>query len=509
MALEISDNTTSNDYISFNTEWSTGYLADVFTSLFNDKFTYTNGTLYHFNGVYWKTDDKNNAIIHNFVDKEYHNYLLDELYKFDNTTTEKTPQHVTTVIKKRMEIGKLRNISHRESFIKDLIIKITNNDIVFDQKPYLFAFENKIYDLNKGQFIEPEAEQYISVTTGYKYDESYDTPTKALELDKLLNTIFPQPEIKKLYLTILSTGLDGLPLEKFVIANGGGGNGKGLLNEFVQHTLGKYAYILPVNVLLGPLKTGSNPEIANMNAKRFIIAREPDRNLMFNCGTIKEILGGNELNARVNYSNDTKVNLQLTLILECNDKPKLNEVNDALGRRIIDVPFKNRFVDKYVYDELDDEDKKTTFITNSYYKTLEFKNEYKQALFFILAEHYKEFHKNKRELPLPKEIEKRNIDYLAHSDELLNWFNDKYEKTDNQKDVIKLKLIYEAFKSSEYFENLSKADKRQNNYKNFIEKLEKNMFLKKLVKQDRCQVYIITSYKMIEDEEENKSYLDM
>ena len=99
---------------------------------------------------------------------------------------------------------------------------------------------------------------------------------------------------------------------------------------------------------------------------------------------------------------------------------------------------------------------------------------------------------------------------MAHSDELLNWFNDKYEKTDNPKDVIKIKVIYEAFKSSEYFENLSKADKRQNNYKNFIEKLEKNMFLKKLVKQNKDKVYIITSYKMIEDEEEeNKSYLDM
>ena len=48
---------------------------------------------------------------------------------------------------------------------------------------------------------------------------------------------FWQPEIKKLYLTILSTGLDGLQLEKFVLANGGGGNGKGLLNEFTKWDL--------------------------------------------------------------------------------------------------------------------------------------------------------------------------------------------------------------------------------------------------------------------------------
>ena len=486
--------------ISFVTEWSTGYLADIFKALYNDKFTYSNGILYCFNGIYWKTDDKNYSIINNFVDKEYHDYLLGELHKYDTKTND-----VSAINNKRKEIGKLRNISNREKFIKDLVIKITNNEIVFDQNPYLFAFENKIYDLKQGKFIDPKAKQYISLTTGYKYNDTYDFETKVSELNKLLDSIFPQPEIKKLYLTILSTGLDGIPLEKFVIANGGGGNGKGLLNEVVQHTLGRYAYILPVNILLGQLKTGSNPEIANMNNKRFVIAREPDKNLMFNCGTLKEILGGNELNARVNYSNDTKVNLSLTMILECNDKPKLNEVNDALGRRIIDIPFKNKFVDKLVYDELDETDKLTTFITNSYYKTLEFKTEYKQALFVILTEHYKEFYNNKRELPIPKEITKRNLDYLAHSDELLNWFNDKYKKTDNKKDTIKLTVIYEDFKNSEYFDNLTKAEKRQNNYKHFIEKLENNMFLKKLLKQNNDKVYILTCYKLEEDNEDNDS----
>eukprot|EP01041_Mallomonas_annulata_P011894 gene11894-24919_t len=158
-----------------------------------------------------------------------------------------------------------------------------------------------------------------------------------------INNILDALKLKKLYLTILSTGLDGIPLEKFILSNGGGGN--------------------------GPLKVGSNPEIANMNNKRLVISREPDKNLMFNCATIKEITGGDELNARLNHSNDTKVNLKLTFLLECNDKPKLNEVNDALSRRILDIPFKNRFVDKEIYDELTETEKKTTFLINSYYKT--------------------------------------------------------------------------------------------------------------------------------------------
>ena len=98
-----------------------------------------------------------------------------------------------------------------------------------------------------------------------------------------------------------------------------------------------------------------------MNNKRLVIAREPDRNLKFNCATIKEITGGNELNARLNHSNDTKVNLKLTFLLECNDKPQLNEVNDALARRILDIPFKCKFVNKEIYDDLEEHEKENTF----------------------------------------------------------------------------------------------------------------------------------------------------
>ena len=81
-----------------------------------------------------------------------------------------------------------------------------------------------------------------------------------------------------------------------------------------------------------------------MNNKRPVIAREPDKNI--NCATIKEITGGTELNACLNHSNNTKVLLKISFLLECNDKLKLNKVNDALASWIWGIPFKNKFVDK-------------------------------------------------------------------------------------------------------------------------------------------------------------------
>ena len=504
---------------NFLVNLTTVSIAEHFKKLYGDKFIYQNNKLYCYNGVYWKAEDEKKLItLNNYVGKEYYFYMMSLVRNYeeeklkDERTEEETKKLIYQLGEFRKSLLDLQNYDRRQKYIKDIINYLYDENIKFDEQPYLFAFNNKIFDLKKGLFIEPEPEYYISMTTGYNYIEQ-DEKENIKEIHKLINSIFPQPELKKLYLTVLSTGLDGLPLEKFILANGGGGNGKGLLNEFCQYMIGNYAYVLPVNILLGPLKTGSNPEIANMNNKRLVFAREPDRNLMFNCATIKEITGGTELNARLNHSNDTKVNLKLTFVLECNDKPKLNEVNDALSRRILDIPFKNKFVDQQTYNELDEKEKETTFLINSYYKTLEFKDKYKQALFLILAEHYKEFNNNNMVLPVPDEIIKRNREYLAKSDEFLNWFDDNYEKTQDKKDNIKLKIIYENFKTSEYFNNLNKVQKRQNNYKNFVEKMQGNMFLKKYVTENKDKVNIIINYKCKNkdnyEEDEEQCALDM
>ena len=501
----------------FDDVLTTRSIGKHFKGLYGDKFIYQSGKLYYYNGIYWNCEDIREKLIsiNNFIGDIYFNDSMKLFREHEDQELNRTDINREDIIKKlnstRTYLLNLLNHDKRQKIINELICMLANNDIKFDENPYLFAFNNKIYDLKQGQFIEPKPEQYISLTTGYNFTDQDETENIKI-VNSLIVSIFPQPELKKLYITLLFTGLDGLQLEKFILANGGGGNGKGLLNEFCQYMLGNYAYVMPVNLLLGPLKTGSNPELANMNNKRLVIAREPDREQKFNCSTIKEITGGTHLNARLNHSNDTTVNLKLTFLLECNDKPKLNEVNDALSRRILDIPFKNKFVDKKEYDELNENEKQTTFLINSYYKTTEFKEKYKQSLFLILAEHYKEFYNNNRVLPIPDEVLKRNREYLAKSDEFLNWFDDNYEKTDNNKDIIKLKVVYENFKASEYFNNLNKVQKRQNNYKNFVEKMQSNMFLKKYVTEDHTHTNLITNYKIRinnEDDEDETNPLDI
>ena len=63
------------------------------------------------------------------------------------------------------------------------------------------------------------------ITTGYDWVEP--TAQELKTVHDLINSIFPIEEEKKLYLSILSTGILGETLQKFILANGCGGNGKG------------------------------------------------------------------------------------------------------------------------------------------------------------------------------------------------------------------------------------------------------------------------------------------
>ena len=80
------------------------------------------------------------------------------------------------------------------------------------------------------------------------------------------------------------------------------------------------------------------------------------------------------------------------------------------------------------------------------YKTNEFKNKYKQALFEILREYFIKFRLNNYKLyQEPLKCRNKAVDYLACSDNIYDWFSKIYVKVDN---------IVELYK------NMSKNDKK-------------------------------------------------
>lgn len=509
----------------YSPPFTTGLMADYFKVMFSNKFINVNGELYSFNGIVWKLEDKKNSSLHNFVDNVFHSHLTKYIYDFIAPITAEIAKSATKIalLKIRIEnvdgnkteiereikdeeqkikeleeqkkvyeafnnnLSMLRNIKYRKDYVSDIINKL-KSDIVFDENPYLLAFNNKIYDLRTNNFIEnPEYDLYIKSTTGYDWIKNYQQE-KVDKLNKLIDTIFPNKDTKKYYLTILSTGLYGEQIENLFIASGGGGNGKSLINSLMLKTVGNYGYKLPSSVLLSEIKEGGNPQVAGMNRKRFVLCQEPDKKKRINTATLKEITGDKTLNTRMNYSNDCLTTLCLTLMMECNDLPLLDEVNDAIQRRIRGIPFVSKFVSQEIYNEL--EDKTNIFVGDVYYKSDEFQEEYRQALMIILLEHWKEYIKNGMKLPAqPQECKKITNDYLATSDDIYDWFRESYERNNEvnekgqAKHILKIKEVCEHYKGSTYFLNMNKKDKREFNETKFREKIQNNLFLKQFYKE--------------------------
>ena len=165
--------------------------------------------------------------------------------------------------------------------------------------------------------IKPE--DYITITTGYDYRDP--TEDEIEFVNNLIIQIMPKEDERETFLDILASGIDGRCSEKFIVYNGGGGNGKGVIDDLMLKMSGNYGMLGNNNLLFENSKMGSNPEKANMHKKRYIVFREPSANKKFENSVVKELTGGGNFSARGHFETDTQKELNNTTICECNEKP--------------------------------------------------------------------------------------------------------------------------------------------------------------------------------------------
>lgn len=445
--------------------------------------------LYCFNGQFWQNDD---TIMKKCISTELYNFLkmvLIEVY-----------WNSADFAKLKLKIDKLKLVSFKKDIVETYKEIGVDNNVKFDDKWRLLGFTNCVYDMEEECFREYRYDDYISITTGYDWREP--TEDELQTVTKMIQTIMPIEDERNLYLQILSTSIEGRCLEKFIIFNGSGGNGKGVIDDLLVIALGHYALMGNNAILFECSKTGSNPEKANIHKKRLVIFREPSEKHKFENSVVKELTGGGTFSARSHHEKETEKDLHATIIVECNKKPLFTEdPTNAEIRRIIDLYFRSTFTeDTKLLD-----DTKHIYLANSEYKTKEFQEKHKYALLKILMDEHKKYYKqNNSMLTIPSQIEERTKLYLELSCNIVQWFKDNYEFA-NDRSICKLKDIFENFISSTYYCNLSKAEKRRYNKTFFVEYFETNVFLKKYFHVYR-NVNCIKDWKLI-DKDANDNIL--
>ena len=478
-------------YTSDNNFTHTG-LAQEYLNI-SDDCIYKNDTLYIYYNNKWYEDAKLNKLrslitkillpyiakINIAISNEIHKLVADDNDNADKIAGLTKKQKATNDVMKNIQQATFKKYV-AECIIQELTLN-NYDEIEFDKNGYILPFKNVVYDLKKHVVRKPEKSDYILSYINYDLDERNED--KLALIDELINKIFPNKNIRDNYLGYLATGLYGVHIEKFVIANGSGRNGKGVVNELMEGLLtSTFFYRANNTLLLNPLKEGINIQVANMNNKRMVVYTEPDsENKKINSSTMKELTGGKHISAEKKFSNDDQTRLKAIHILECNKRPKINgKIDTSITGRISDIPFVSYFTTNK--DDLNDDNANNVYEANSYYKSDEFKDEYKTTLFYYLIDFIKKYKiKNDYDV-IDKlidctEVKERTKVYLDFSDEKYDWFINTYKKKD--KSYVSMKDVFFYFKHSDYYNNLTKKDKRDLNYNSFTQYIKDNHNLRR------------------------------
>lgn len=462
-------------------------VARTFIKFYEDLFIHDEDTkkTYFYNGVYWEESEykMKKYLCENLLEKYQKQYdiIYEQGKNIDKENEEKKyKNHMATLKNIANFIHSLSTMSYLNSYV-EMIKTLIAKKVEFDTNPYLFAFNNVVWDLRQSKIIKPHPTQMISMTTGYDF---VFMPINTLNEKKetlmnILKEIFPDEAVREYDLIVRSSGLVGVQVQNLIVSSGVGGNGKSIFNELMMKAVGNYGYNLSSTCLVQEIKTGPNPEFANLHNKRYVVSGEPPHKKYICMDTIKKLTGDTILEVRGLYQSKCETKLKCTLDLDLNGLPKFDVVDEAVNRRLRAIPFESRFVDESRYESL--KNQPNIFKMNARYKEEEFKIEYRQILFMILTDYLPKFLKTGLLPTPPEKCKYLSSVMLASSDDLFDWFSNTFEKDDAS--ILSFSEIYDTYKTSSYFTNLSKKSQREQNRSKFITMIENNLFLKDYIKR--------------------------
>lgn len=478
-----------------------------------DSIIMNKGKMYVYNRDHWQEETRDGCLTQALIEVEifnlYNKILLPKLYTADQQTDdpklkEKISVQIFTVLKTKTNF-KIANFASIYRGIRNRLVVDDPKCEIFDMNPYVFAWKNTCYNLKTGEFFKPQKFDYILCTNNLDYHEP-----SSLEMETIgyiFESIFPDPEMRKAYISILKSGLSAVRVEKFIVCTGEGRNGKGVLNDLFSVLLGNYFSNLALTVLTKPIKEGPNTELRCIDKKRFLKATEPDSgcNEKLRMSNIKALTGENTMKARECYEGNYDITISATIILECNTKPYIiTDGNEAERQRLLIIPFGVCFTDNEE-DIAREPDKYKP--KNDTFKTSEFKEQHASALFRYIINSVSGTNNNPCPLYIPEKCVQLALQWIQDKDAICSWFFDAFELDSGS--IIKVSDVFKMYRDSDY---ISRDDKKNMKLKDFTEMVSKKlktiyMEAKKYYKGTRLTANSITGYK-IKTEEFSFSIVD-
>ena len=342
-------------------------IAMVLKQMYKDKFVCVSydkkGIWYRFQNHRWVSDK--GLCLRNRISEDLYaliseklNNIGDEMKEYQDDDERREYLKKKTKIMTDVRI-RLKRTNDKNNIMREAAEIFYDGEFIrnMDTNKYLMCFNNGVVDFANKVFREGYPEDYITKTTKISYipaDELTRENTgeykETIEhLHEFMNKLFPIKDLNKYMWDHLASCLIGANKNQtFNVYHGSGSNGKSILADLMSVTLGEYKGTVPITLVTDSRGKigGTSDEVLKLKGVRYAVMQEPSKGVKLNEGIMKELTGGDPLQARGLYSESEIFEPQFSLVVCTNNLFDIESNDDGTWRRIRKCDFKSKFVDE-------------------------------------------------------------------------------------------------------------------------------------------------------------------
>jgi len=250
---------------------------------------------------------------------------------------------------------KLKRTNDKNNIMREAAEIFYDNEFIrnMDTNKYLMCFNNGVIDFANKIFREGYPEDYITKSTKIDY-VPYDNTNEDFkkiedEIEIFMNKLFPIPDLNRYMRDHLASCLIGANKNQtFNVYHGSGSNGKSIIADLMSVTLGEYKGTVPITLVTdvrGKIG-GTSDEVLKLKGVRYAVMQEPSKGVKLNEGIMKELTGGDPIQARGLYSESEIFDPQFSLVVCTNNLFDIESNDDGTWRRIRKCDFVSKFIDE-------------------------------------------------------------------------------------------------------------------------------------------------------------------
>lgn len=310
--------------------------------------------VYAWNGKFWENKGKTLLIniIREFIPKVVRNVIayVDALLNKDKDN-EKLQNEVEELYKLLTKAQSCNCVEHISTF---MICALTDDTFLekkldaLEHSKYLITCNNGIINLKTKELLKHDPKYYLSKHLDVDYVEGYD----GTDVNKFFDNItLNNAKLKKCLQRLLGYFLTGERIEQyFYFFNGSGSNGKSKTIDLLTEVMGKCAdggfkHSGNTDLIIKGLvkKSGASPEMMPLRGCHLLTIGESEDDDKLDTGRIKKMTGDDTTTGRDLYCGIVEFQNKFKSVLITNTLPILRADDDALARRIVNIPFNAKF----------------------------------------------------------------------------------------------------------------------------------------------------------------------